>query len=44
MIIDEEGWGVFKVGSCSVSVWVREDAQGRDLFGKFDAKIYEDVG
>lgn len=40
--IGGDGFGLFKVGGCSVSVWVRGDAQDRGLFGKFDAKIYGD--
>jgi alpha-amylase len=42
--IDGEGWGMFKVGGCSVSVWVNGEAEGRELFGKFQSKIYDDVG
>ncbi|EEH15936.2 hypothetical protein PABG_06023 [Paracoccidioides brasiliensis Pb03] len=38
--IDRRGYGVFGVVSYSVSVWVREDATGRDSFGKFDSDIY----
>ena len=42
--IGEDGFGVFAVGSCSVAIYARSDSQGRDLFGKFDAKIYDDIG
>jgi alpha-amylase len=38
--IGEDGFGVFTVGGCSASVWVRHDAKGRDKFGKFDNQIY----
>lgn len=38
--IDEEGFGLFPVGDCSVRVFVNRDAEGRDSFGKFDEKIY----
>ncbi|OAX84201.1 hypothetical protein ACJ72_01433 [Emergomyces africanus] len=38
--IDSRGYGVFGVVSRNVSVWVREDATGRESFGKFDSDIY----
>ncbi len=38
--IGGDGFGVFPCGSCSVRVYVRKDAKGRDKFGKFNAKIY----
>lgn len=39
--IGEDGFGEFQCGSCSVSVWVRRDAQGRDGFPVvFDTDIY----
>ncbi|EGE86848.1 alpha-amylase [Blastomyces dermatitidis ATCC 18188] len=38
--IDSRGYGVFGVVSRNVSVWVREDAMGRESFGKFDSDIY----
>ena len=38
--IGEDGFGVFTVGGCSVSVWVSQDAKGRDKFGRFDSQIY----
>ncbi|KAF4636596.1 hypothetical protein G7Y89_g1482 [Cudoniella acicularis] len=30
VVIDEDGWGVFRVGPRSVSVWVSETARGRE--------------
>ncbi|KAF2143397.1 glycoside hydrolase family 13 protein [Aplosporella prunicola CBS 121167] len=40
--IGEGGWAEFTCSECSVSVWVKEDAEGRDRFPvKFDDKIYE---
>lgn len=39
--VGDDGFGVFSVGSCSVSVFVNKAAQGRDRFGKFNDKIYE---
>lgn len=42
--IGKDGFGMFTVGGCSVSVWASADAQGRELFAKFNAKIYDDVG
>lgn len=41
VIIGEDGWGKFPVGACSASVFVNQDAKGRDRFGKFNDKIYE---
>ncbi|KAK8157806.1 glycoside hydrolase superfamily [Phyllosticta citrichinensis] len=39
--IGEDGFGEFTCGECSVSVWVRRDAQGRDGFPvQFDTEIY----
>jgi alpha-amylase len=38
--IGHDGFGNFVCGETSVSVWVRNDAEGRDRFGKFDDKIY----
>lgn len=38
--IGDDGFGMFSVGSCSVSVWVNKEAKGRELFGKFNTKIY----
>lgn len=32
VVIDDEGYGDFTCGKCSVSVWVRHDAQGRKMF------------
>jgi alpha-amylase len=40
VIIGNDGWGNFPVGSCSVSIFVNSKAQGRDRFGKFNDKIY----
>ena len=37
----QDGHGLFDCGSCSVSIYVRSDAMGRDSFGKFNAKIYD---
>lgn len=39
--IGEDGFGTFPVGGCSVSVYVRKDAAGRDKFGQFDSRIYD---
>jgi len=33
VVIGEDGWGEFKCGTRSVSVWVREGAKGREEFG-----------
>ena len=38
--IGDDGFGVFSVGSCSVSIFVNSKAMGRDRFGKFDDRIY----
>ena len=39
--IDNEGYGNFKCPGTSVSVWVRQDAEGREKFPtNFDANIY----
>ena len=38
--IGDDGFGVFPCGSCSVRVYVRSDAKGREKFGKFNDKIY----
>jgi hypothetical protein len=35
--IDEDGFGDFVCGGCSVSVFVNEAAEGRELFGKWYA-------
>jgi alpha-amylase len=34
VIIDQNGWGVFRCPARSVSIWVKEDAIGREEFGK----------
>lgn len=34
MTIGDDGFGEFHCGLCSVSVYVNEKAEGRDLFGK----------
>lgn len=39
--IGADGYGEFDCGGCSVSIYVRKDAEGRDRFGKFNDKIYE---
>ena len=39
--IGDDGFGTFPVGSCSVSIFVKKDAPGREEFGKFNDKIYE---
>ncbi|ATY59031.1 glucan 1,4-alpha-maltohexaosidase precursor [Cordyceps militaris] len=40
--IGQDGFGDFTCGQCSVSVWVREGAEGRDRFSeKFDSDIYK---
>ena len=38
--IGDDGHGKFPVGSCSVSIFVKKDAPGRERFGKFNDKIY----
>ncbi|EHA50355.1 hypothetical protein MCOR27_000199 [Pyricularia oryzae] len=41
VVIGEDGFGLFKCGQCSVSVYVNKDAEGRERFGeKFDSDIY----
>lgn len=40
--INPDGFGEFDCGGCSVSVYVKENADGRDRFGKFDDRIYEE--
>ena len=35
MIIGEDGFGEFVCEQCSVSIFVNEGAEGRDLFGKW---------
>ncbi|RMZ76356.1 hypothetical protein DV738_g4969, partial [Chaetothyriales sp. CBS 135597] len=39
--IGDDGFGVFPVGSVSVRVYADKNAKGRNLFGKFNDKIYE---
>lgn len=34
VVIDEDGFGEFTCGQCSVSVWVKNDAEGRERFGE----------
>ena len=34
-MIGDDGFGDFVCGQCSVSVFVNEAAEGRDLFGKW---------
>ena len=38
--IDDDGYGLFPCAECSVSIYVKKDAEGRDRFGKFDSDIY----
>ena len=38
--IGDDGFGMFPCGSCSVSVFAKKDAKGREKFGKFNDKIY----
>ncbi|EXJ55086.1 alpha-amylase [Cladophialophora yegresii CBS 114405] len=38
--IGDDGFGMFSVGSCSVSIFVKKDAPGREKFGKFNDRIY----
>ncbi|KAI4123946.1 MAG: hypothetical protein LQ347_005934 [Umbilicaria vellea] len=40
--IDEQGNGLFPCPGVSVAVWVNQEAEGRDRFGKFDANIYKE--
>jgi alpha-amylase len=35
VVIGEDGFGEFVCGECSVSVFVNEAAEGRELFGKW---------
>lgn len=40
--IDEEGNGAFKCPGCSVAIWTKKDAGGRDQFPtNFDEAIYK---
>ncbi|KIW63530.1 hypothetical protein, variant [Phialophora macrospora] len=39
--VGDDGFGTFPVGSCSVSIFVKKDAPGRERFGKFNDRIYE---
>ena len=36
VVIDELGWATFSVGPRSVSVWVDETAEGRDVLDGFE--------
>ena len=38
--IGDDGFGMFPCGSTSTRIYVNKNAKGRDLFGKFDSKIY----
>jgi alpha-amylase len=38
--IGDDGFGLFSVGSCSVSIFVKKHAPGRERFGQFNDKIY----
>ncbi|KAF1998441.1 glycoside hydrolase family 13 protein [Amniculicola lignicola CBS 123094] len=41
VVIDDEGFGLFKCPGISLSIWVKKDAEGRDKFPvNFDANIY----
>lgn len=40
--IDDKGYGLFPCPGTSVSVYVNKEAEGRDRFGKFDDKIYDE--
>ncbi|KAL2878374.1 hypothetical protein SGCOL_006345 [Colletotrichum sp. CLE4] len=43
VVIDNEGFGVFKCPGVSVSVWVNKDAEGRERFPtNFDSSIYQE--
>jgi alpha-amylase len=43
VVIDDEGYGLFKCPGVSVSVWVKKDAEGRDRFPtNFDSNIYQE--
>ncbi|RMZ82365.1 hypothetical protein DV737_g2107, partial [Chaetothyriales sp. CBS 132003] len=39
--IGDDGFGLFPVGNVTLRIYVNKDAKGRDLFGKFNEKIYE---
>lgn len=41
VVIGDDGFGMFPVGSCSIGVFVNKRAGGRDKFGKFNSRIYE---
>lgn len=34
VVIGDDGFATFRCGQCSVSVWVRDDAKGRERFGE----------
>lgn len=34
VVIGDDGFGTFQCGQCSVSVWVKDDAEGRERFGE----------
>lgn len=43
VVIDDEGYGLFKCPGVSVSIWVNSEAEGRDRFPtNFDANIYHE--
>ncbi|KAI4176600.1 MAG: hypothetical protein LQ343_000891 [Gyalolechia ehrenbergii] len=42
VIINQDGWGCFPCPGVSVAVWVNEQAEGRDWFGRFDSNIYKE--
>ncbi|KAK7222800.1 hypothetical protein V2G26_010803 [Clonostachys chloroleuca] len=43
IIIGDDGFATFPCGQCSVSIWVKHDAEGRERFNeKFDSDIYEE--
>ncbi|OLN96754.1 Glucan 1,4-alpha-maltohexaosidase 1 [Colletotrichum chlorophyti] len=43
VMIDDEGYGVFKCSGVSVAVWTNENAEGRKHFpANFDSDIYRD--
>jgi alpha-amylase len=44
VVIDEEGFGVFKCPGLSLAIWVNQDAEGRARFPvDFDRNMYKDL-
>jgi alpha-amylase len=44
VVIDEEGFGVFKCPGLCLAIWVNQDAEGRARFPvDFDRNMYKDL-